>query len=80
MRTSTTSGLRSYINRDQMTFDIRELRPVASLIIRPGPSVVIYTNEPADLFWVDDPGLPVITVHNTIRQAFSHAAKNGGWG
>ena len=34
----------------------------------------------SDIFWVDDPAVPVIVCTNTIRQAINHALKGAGWG
>ena len=71
--------LRIY-DRGVLNFDHDSLRLVVTVHINGGPDVRIFTNGPADIFWVDDPGLPVITCHNTIRQAFNHAAECAGWG
>jgi hypothetical protein len=66
--------------REGFCYDLDTMRCVATLPITRGPVVRIVTNGPATIFWVDDPSLPVVTCHNTIRQAFSHAARGAGWG
>jgi hypothetical protein len=71
------------IRRDGFLYDLDDgtFQLVATVPIQRGPTVRIFTNSPLnDIFWVDDPGLPVVTCHNTIRQAFSHAVRNAGWG
>lgn len=68
--------------REGFCYDLATMRCVATVVLDNGrsPTVRIVTNGPADIFWVDDPSLPVVTCHNTIRQAFSHAARGAGWG
>jgi hypothetical protein len=68
------------VRRDEIGFDLESLRVVATVPITRGPTIRVLTNGHADIFWVDDPGVPVVVCFNTIRQAFSHAVKNAGWG
>ena len=66
--------------RDAFAFDFYALRCVATLPITNGATVRIVVSENGATFYVDDPSLPVVTKHSTIRQAFSHAARGAGWG
>jgi len=75
--------LRNVIFRDGFQYDLDDgtFQLVATVHITNGADVRIFSNAPLnDIFWVDDPGLPVVVTFNTIRQAFSHAAKGAGWG